>query len=860
MASASRPVTSPQESPPRPLFDGSAGESRVLRRLWIATLVWPTVGGALLIAGVRAGVFGVAAGTAILVALGFVVFTVLILGDARDLAAVRRTTRKAEARFHDLIESSPDGILLVGRDGLIRFANRQIERLFGHSSAALVGQSVETLIPARLRAQHAADRERFQAEPRTRPMGESRDLMALRSDGSEFPVEVSLSPTASSAEGLVIATVRDVTDRRRIERGLQASEQRYRDIVGTIDEAVYAIEPGENPLVGRLVLVSDRVEHITGYSPSEFREDPTLWSSLIHPDDLPSVAALTVQMFTEGRPSTARYRLRHKQTGTYRWIEDRAAPQVGPNGTVTMIFGVARDVSESVLAEEALKQSEERYREMFMDNLSGAYFSTPDGRVIACNPAFASMFGQASIENALRMDFAAAYQGSEDRQEFLDLLRTHRRVENRDVQFLRPDGKTLHAIQNAVGIFDQSGTLREIRGYLIDTTGQKQLEEQLRQAQKMEAVGRLAGGVAHDFNNILTVIAGLSELLLARFEPDQPGRADVQEIQNALKRASDITRQLLIFSRREVVRAVVLDLNQVLHHLDRLIQRLLGEDLDYVMGLTPGELRVKIDQGQLVQVVTNLAVNARDAMSEGGTLTIETAAVHVNEGDAIEGVRFGFAIVPGSYARISVSDVGTGIDAEVLPHIFEPFFTTKERGRGTGLGLSTVYGIVKGAGGLIDVRSQSGRTTFDVYLPRTNEPVTTSNEGVGDTPGPGMAGRWILIVEDDSGVRGMIRRALVTAGCRILEAENGSEALDLLERYGAAVDLVLTDVVMPVMGGASLARQIERLYPGTKILFMSGYPGGAATPEVASDNASIPFLPKPFSPSELKAKMRALLR
>jgi PAS domain S-box-containing protein len=818
------------------------------------------VGGALLIAGVRAGVFGVAAGTAILVVLGFVVFTVLILRDARDLAAVRRTTREAEARFHDLIESSPDGILLVDRDGLIRFANRQVEQLFGHSSAALVGRSVETLLPARFRAQHVTDRERFQAQPRTRPMGESRDLMALRIDGSEFPIEVSLSPMACSTEPMVIATVRDVTDRRRIERGLEASERRYRDIVGTIDEIVYAIEPGQNPLVGRPVLVSDRVEHITGYSPLEFREDPTLWSSLVHPDDLPSVASLAAQRFTEGRPSTARYRLRHKQTGTYRWIEDRAVPRVGPNGKVTMLFGVARDVSESVLAEEALRLSEERYREMFMNNVSGAYVSTPDGRLIACNPAFASMFGQASIEDALRMDLVSAYQSPGDRQKFLDLLGTHRRVENRDVQFLRPDGTTLYAIQNAVGIFDESGTLREIRGYLINTTGQRHLEDRLRQAQKMEAVGRLAGGVAHDFNNILTVIAGISELLLARFEPDQPGRADVEEIQKALKRASEITRQLLIFSRREIVRAVVLDVNQMLRHLDGMIQRLLGEDLNFVTGLTPDELRVKIDQGQLVQVVTNLAVNARDAMSEGGTLTIETAAVRVNEGDAIEGPRFGFAIVPGSYARISVSDTGAGINAEVLPHIFEPFFTTKERGRGTGLGLSTVYGIVKAAGGSIDVRSQAGRTTFDVYLPRTNEPVTRSNEGVGDAPGPGLEGRWMLIVEDDSGVRGMIRRALVTEGCRILEAENGLEALDLLERYGAAVDLVLTDVVMPVMGGASLAHQIERLYPGTKVLFMSGYPGGAATPEVASDKGSSPFLPKPFSPSELKARVRALLR
>ena len=517
-------------------------------------------------------------------------------------------------------------------------------------------------------------------------------------------------------------------------------------------------------------------------------------------------------------------------------------------------LGAAIDSMATALEtrERERQQSEERYREMFMNDLTGAWVATPAGRLIACNPAFASMFGLASVEDALRLDLASIYKRPGERQAFLGLLRAERRIENREVEFRRPDGKPLHAVQNVVGIVDDRGDLVEIRGYLVDTTQRKDLEAQLRQAHKMEAVGQLAGGIAHDFNNILTVIVGVSELMLSRFRPGAPDHADVEEILKAGKRAADLTRQLLTFSRRQIVKPVVLDVNVVVAGTDTLVRRLVGEHLDFVTVLTADQARVKMDQGQLEQVVTNLVVNARDAMPDGGTLTVETSVVRLDELG-----RGRFKFTPGRYVLLAVSDTGTGIDTDTQARIFEPFFTTKETGKGTGLGLATVYGIVKQADGFIDLHSEPGSTTFKIYLPVTDEPLRAA-EGAPPPIRLVLRDLVILVVEDDPAVRALIRKTLAAEGCRILEAGDGSEALGLLEQHGTPVDLVLTDVVMPGMGGRSLADHVGQLYPELKILFMSGYPG----PMVASHgvlNSEVCFLEKPFSPDVLKVKVSEML-
>ena len=835
-----------------PLFD-STPESAALRRLLLAAFLWPTIGGAALVGGVRAGLYDVAFGTAVLVTLGFALFAALILHHARDLDTIRSAHGEAESRFRNLIEFAPDGMLTVDRNGLIRFANEQVEKLTGHSRTDLIGQPVEILLPGKFRAEHMAERNSYQEEPRLRRMGEGRDLWALRKDGSEFPVEVSLNPLKDRGETVVVAVMRDVTARQWADQALRTSEQRYRAVIQTIDEIVYAVEMTDDPFAGRVLLVSDRVESVTGHCAQEFLADPGLWQSLIHPDDMSSVASLTDRVLTKRTPVTRVYRLRHKRTGTYRWIEDRVVPQVERDSAHLTLFGVARDITEHVLAEESLRRSEERYREMFINDLAGTYVATPSGRLIACNPAFASMFGFASIDEALRMDLVTIYEKTQDREDYLEALRAERRLVNRETQFRRPDGKQLHVIQNVVGVFDERGNLIEIRGYLIDTTDRKQLEDQLRQAQKMEAVGHLAGGIAHDFNNLLTAILGFSDFLLAGLEPGDPRRADAEEIQKAGERAAGLTRQLLTFSRRQVVQPVVLDVNLVVSGMDRLIRRLIGENLDFVTTMTADQVRVKIDPGQLEQVMANLAVNARDAMPDGGKLTVKTSIVERGE---LGRERPEFK--PGRYVLISVSDSGTGIDAETLPHIFEPFFTTKGVGQGTGLGLSTVYGIVKQANGFIDVHSEVGGTTFEICLPWTDEPLASA-EGAPRDIGRKMQDVTILVVEDDIVVRELIRKTLVVEGYQILEAGNGAEALGVLAQRAKPVDLVLTDVVMPEMGGRSLADHLETLRPELKILFMSGYPSTM----IASHgvlNPGVSFLGKPFSPGVLKNKVREMLR
>jgi PAS domain S-box-containing protein len=495
--------------------------------------------------------------------------------------------------------------------------------------------------------------------------------------------------------------------------------------------------------------------------------------------------------------------------------------------------------------------SDERYREMFMNDLTGAWIATPAHGLVACNPAFASMFGFASVDDALRLDLVSIYKRPEEREEFLDRLRVEKRIVNRETEYRRPDGKPLHVIQNAVGVFDECGDLIEIRGCLIDTTQQKHLEDRLRQAYKMEAVGRLAGGVAHDFNNILTVIVGCSEFLIASLEPGTPGRADAEEIRAAGQRASDLTRQLLAFSRRQVVQPIVLDVNATVTGMDRFLRRLLGEDVSGLTTLTADLARVRMDPTQIEQLLANLAVNARDAMPDGGTLTIETAVVQL---DCLGGGRYEFR--PGRYVLISVGDTGTGIDAETLPHIFEPFFTTKEVGRGTGLGLSMVYGIVKQADGFVEVRSTPGRTTFEVYLPWTDEPLAPA-EGAPRATGQRLRGLKVLVVEDDTSVRELIRRTLDVEGCQILEAGTGLAAQELLEQHHQSIDLVLTDVVMPGMTGWSLAEQSKRRYPDLKILFISGYPRSINGHEGVDPARS--FLAKPFSPDALRAKVLEML-
>ena len=397
--------------------------------------------------------------------------------------------------------------------------------------------------------------------------------------------------------------------------------------------------------------------------------------------------------------------------------------------------------------------------------------------------------------------------------------------------------------------------VREARSRFDDVTEHRRLEEQLRHAQKMEAIGRLAGGVAHDFNNLLTAIIGFSELVLARMRSDDPMRGNLEEIRKAADRATALTRQLLAFGKRQVMRPRVLDVNAVVADLDRLLRRLIGEDVALATRAAPEPALVLADPGQLEQVIVNLVVNARDAMPTGGAVTIETATVDLDE-DAATGPS---GAKPGPYVRLSVGDTGIGMDAATQAHLFEPFFTTKMSGKGTGLGLSTVYGIVTQSGGHIAVDSEPGRgAVFLIYLPQVLG-VAEAVEGARPAAGPLDGSETILIVEDEDGVRALVRHVLAQRGYTMLEASSQCEADRVEAGHRGVIDLLVTDVVMPGVRGPELAKRMLDRRPGLKVLYMSGYSEEMmASGDLAA--AGVAFLQKPFTPTELAGKIREVLK
>jgi signal transduction histidine kinase len=386
------------------------------------------------------------------------------------------------------------------------------------------------------------------------------------------------------------------------------------------------------------------------------------------------------------------------------------------------------------------------------------------------------------------------------------------------------------------------------RDLLQEIEERRSLQEQLIQAQKMEAIGRLAGGVAHDFNNLLTVILGFSDLVLAGAGPESPAHSQIEQIRSAAERAASLTHQLLAFSRKQMLQPKVLNLNTIVLEIEKMLRRLLGDDVELTTVMDRRLAQVKADPTQIEQVIMNLAVNARDAMPDGGRLTIETANVDLSEEYCREHVE----VQPGPHVMLAMTDTGQGMDAETKAQIFEPFFTTKERGKGTGLGLSTVFGIVKQSGGSIWVYSEPGRgTTFKVFLPRVDEAVSAALK----IEAPDARGtETILVVEDDEKVRGLVRTVLSARGYTVFEAGNANEALLFESRYTGPIHLLLTDLVLPQVSGRELSEKLLSLHPGLKVLFMSGYTekGGALSPDVA-------FIQKPFTPEMLGRKVREVL-
>jgi two-component system, cell cycle sensor histidine kinase and response regulator CckA len=517
---------------------------------------------------------------------------------------------------------------------------------------------------------------------------------------------------------------------------------------------------------------------------------------------------------------------------------------------------VAHDITQQKRNEAAIKEAEQKYRHIFEKAIIGIFQSTPRGRFTSVNESLARMLGYdspADLTETIQDIEKQFYVDCTRRQEFKRLLQEHGVLHGFEIEVYRKDRTQMWLSAN-VRVVREAGEIVGYEGSLEDISQRKLLEEQFRQSQKMEAVGRLAGGVAHDFNNAIGVITGYSELLQLRLPSGDPLHRYADEIAKAGQRAASLTRQLLAFSRKQVIQPEALDLNLIVGEMDKMLGRLIGEDIQITLSREPYPAPIKADPGQIEQILMNLAVNARDAMPQGGKLFIQTSNVDLDETYS----RQHAYVKPGRYIMLSCSDTGCGMDKPTQAKVFEPFFTTKDQGKGTGLGLSTVYGIVKQNGGYIWVYSEPGKgATFRIYFPRAEGIEHRSEEPATPLPPPGGSAT-VLLVEDEDPLRQLARTCLETGGYKVLSVPDGKAALELLDTSPEPIDLLLTDVIMPGMSGRQLADLVCKLRPGIKVLFMSGYTNDLIAQYGVLDPGTL-LLEKPFTLYSLLDKVDVAL-
>ncbi len=675
------------------------------------------------------------------------------------------------------------------------------------------------------------------------------DAIRINAELSEKQTELArlAAGLESQVEERTAALRAEIAERQMATEQLRQSEEMFRLIAENINDLIAVLD-----LEGKRLYNSPSYKDILGDPTALLGSDSF---NEIHPDDRQKIRKIFQETVRTARGRRAEYRFLLKD-GSIRFIESQGSVIPDAEGKTAKVVVVSRDVTERNRTEEALAESEARFRSLVENAAVGIYRTTPDGRIVMANPTLVKMLGYDSFQElASRNPGDDAFEPHYSRKEFLERVEREGEIGGLEWAWTRRDGSVIFFRESARVVRSDEGRVLYHDGIVEDVTARKKLEEQFLQAQKMEAVGQLAGGVAHDFNNLLTVINGYSEIMLGQLKADDPNQKCVGEIKKAGDRAAALTRQLLAFSRRQFLMPQVLDLNQVVADVHTMLKRMIGEDIDLVT--IPGQNlgRVKADSGQIVQVLLNLAVNARDAMPQGGKLTIETANVELDESY----VRNHVTMKSGSYVMLAVSDSGTGMDAETQKRMFEPFFTTKGQGKGTGLGLSTVYGIVKQSGGYIWAYSEPGHgTTFKAYLPQVNEqPV--------EIVGPKKANveelcgtETILIVEDDAAVCTLVHSTLELYGYQVLEATNGAEALLVSEQYQRKIHLLLTDLVMPGISGRVLAERMAISHAGMKVIYMSGYTDDTVVRHGVLA-ATTAYLQKPFTPVALSRKVREVL-
>jgi two-component system, cell cycle sensor histidine kinase and response regulator CckA len=760
--------------------------------------------------------------------------------------------RRSEERFRSLVLNSSDIICVIDEEGLIRYVSPSVERVLGYTPEEFTEHAAFEHV-------HEDDWQpaiQAMSEVAGEPGGSRTFEMRGRDkQGSVHWFEVTFTNLLAdpNVRG-VVANQRDITERKKAEARLLVTEEKYRSLVEDVPAVVYLAEFGPD---GRWLYVSPHIHSLTGLSAEEWIAAPTPWSDHLHPEDRARVVAEEMHVLegSEGDSMVLEYRF-VRGDGRTVWVRDEARRVATESGTGPLMRGVMIDVTERKAAAEALRENEERFRSIFEAAPVGIGLVDLEGHTVQTNRVVQEMLGYSDEEfSSVTFDsYTHPDDVARNRELFDQMARGERDFFQMEKRFIHKSGSNVWANLTVSLIRDADGRPAYALGMVENITRRKTLEDQLRQAQKMEAIGRLAGGVAHDFNNLLAVIINCASFLAESISGDHEYAQDLKDIREAGERGANLVRQLLAFSRKEIVNPQVEDLNDIVRGMESLLSRTLGEDVELAVKASESPCPTKVDTGQIEQVIVNLAVNARDAMPNGGVITMTTENVVVGEDFA----RLYPGMTPESYVRLTMSDNGTGMSEEVLKHIFEPFFTTKARGQGTGLGLATAYGAVKQAGGYISAYSEEGKgSIFSVYLPRAVEVGAAVRPKTRDER-PKRGSETILLVEDDDSLRRLVRRMLERNGFSVLEAATHESAEKLFLENVEQIAAIVTDVVMPGGSGKELVERLLAIDDRPPVLYMSGYPEDVIAHHGVLDQG-VPFIGKPFTEEGLVDRVRMVL-
>jgi PAS domain S-box-containing protein len=737
--------------------------------------------------------------------------------------------------FRAIVEAAQEGVWVIDSDAVTTYVNPKLSSLLGYEPDELVGRpAVELAVPE--------DHERALVEFESRRRGEwSTGEWKLRGRNGTVPVLASASSLFEGDRFVgAVSIVFDLTERKQAERALRESEERFRRLAENERDIIYCyrLDPPGYEYVSPAMLT------LTGYHPEECYANPDIGFEIVHPDD----RARLERVLRDQRTEPNVYRC-IRRDGKVVWMEDRFVLVRDDEGRVVAFEGVVRDITAQKRAEEELRESEARFRALFDNSVVPMIVFDDERRFLDANAAACALVGL-SLEEMLQLRIDDLSESEEEAERFQQALTREGQLEGQ-YRIKARDGAVreveFHAKANV-----QHGRHLALS---YEVTERKQLEAQLRQAQRMEAIGRLAGGVAHDFNNQLASIRLYSDLAIAGLgHDDERVRRELEGLQRVTDRAASLTRQLLAFGRRQLLNPTALDLNEVVVLAETMLGRLIGENITLETVIEPELDTVVADPAQLEQMIVNLVVNARDAVSGDGTITVRTENADLGREDG-RGIA---TFQPGRYVVLTVRDTGRGMDAETRSHVFEPFFTTKPTGEGTGLGLATAYGFVKQTGGYIWVDSEPGQgTTVTVALPATPEARPTPLARAEETD-PGGGTETVLLVEDEDVVRAVIAEILEDAGYTVLPAANGREAFDVAAAFEGPIEVLLTDWLMPGMGGPEIAKQLRISRRELRVVFMSGYAESEAVLDQLERGVTA-FLPKPFSAADLARTLRHVL-